>query len=180
MPIIDIVEDGIQKRICEDCKIAKPLNASHFRKFHRADKWKPGSPPYFSLKCLHCLFNLNTGDGRAHYAKLMLDNARSRAKRDNLPCTITVGDIRIPEFCPVFKKLKLSIGDRHMHDASPTLDKLIPALGYIPGNVQVISHKANRLKSDGSLAELIAMRSHLKEVIEYVQAKMEEANEVQS
>ena len=33
---------------------------------------------------------------------------------------------------------------------SPTLDKFIPSKGYVKGNVQIISWKANALKRDGS------------------------------
>ena len=32
-------------------------------------------------------------------------------------------------------------------DRSPSLDKIEPALGYVPDNVRVISDRANRLKS---------------------------------
>lgn len=31
---------------------------------------------------------------------------------------------------------------------TPSLDKIIPALGYVPGNIAVISMKANMLKGD--------------------------------
>ena len=37
--------------------------------------------------------------------------------------------------------------------ASPSLDQIVPGLGYVKGNVQVISHRANTLKSDGTLEE---------------------------
>lgn len=36
---------------------------------------------------------------------------------------------------------------------SPSLDKIIPELGYIKGNVAWVSHKANTIKSYGSLEE---------------------------
>lgn len=39
-------------------------------------------------------------------------------------------------------------------DNSPSLDKLIPDLGYVKGNVAVISWRANRFKSDGTLEEI--------------------------
>lgn len=44
---------------------------------------------------------------------------------------------------------------------SPTLDKIIPALGYVPGNVWVISHRANTIKSDASLEELKTLTANL-------------------
>lgn len=38
-------------------------------------------------------------------------------------------------------------------DTQPTIDRIIPALGYVPGNIVVISHRANRMKSDGTAEE---------------------------
>lgn len=77
---------------------------------------------------------------------LLVSSARARAKQQNLPCTITVRDFNIPEFCPVFG-MRLEQGDRKFHDNSPSLDKIIPELGYVPGN-------ANRFKNDASPEEL--------------------------
>lgn len=77
----------------------------------------------------------------------LLANARSRAKRGNYPCTITMKDIVIPEFCPI-TDLKLVFGIKKKTDSSPSLDKIIPKLGYIPENVRVISSKANRWKNE--------------------------------
>lgn len=37
---------------------------------------------------------------------------------------------------------------------APSIDKIIPALGYVPGNVMVISLRANTLKNNATLAEL--------------------------
>ena len=62
----------------------------------------------------------------------------------NYPCTITKDDIFIPSHCPVFG-MPLEIGQGVPTDNSPSLDKIIPALGYIPGNVLVVSNKANIL-----------------------------------
>jgi hypothetical protein len=87
----------------------------------------------------------------------MLSNARFRARRDGLPCTITEEDIEIPTHCPVLgRRLTLFEGRQGGSDDSPSLDKVIPELGYIPGNVLVVSQKANRLKNQLSTTQLIA------------------------
>jgi hypothetical protein len=83
----------------------------------------------------------------------MLMWAKIRAKERNLPFSITVEDIMIPEFCPVLG-IRLEPGTRQKHDASPTLDRIIPDLGYVPSNVRVISMRANRIKADATLEEL--------------------------
>jgi hypothetical protein len=88
--------------------------------------------------------------------KYILSRARGRAKQEGLPFSITEADFDLPEYCPIFPRLKLefSNGRGSRPDNIPTLDKIIPALGYIPGNVAVISMRANRLKSDASVEEL--------------------------
>ena len=60
---------------------------------------------------------------------------------------------RIPEFCPVLG-VKLESGTKKYHDASPSLDRMIPSKGYVPGNVVVMSFRANRIKGDASREEL--------------------------
>jgi hypothetical protein len=44
---------------------------------------------------------------------------------------------------------------------SPTLDKIDPSKGYVKGNVNVISQRASRLKSDGTAAEHRAIADYM-------------------
>lgn len=90
----------------------------------------------------------------------MLRSAKARAKRDGLPFSLSKGDVPIPAVCPVLG-MPLSPGRAIKHDGSPTIDKLVPALGYVPGNVRVISWRANRIKCDASLSELKALVAYL-------------------
>ena len=46
---------------------------------------------------------------------------------------------------------------RGASDNSPTLDKIIPEMDYVRGNIAVMSSRANRIKNDASLAELAAV-----------------------
>lgn len=85
---------------------------------------------------------------------MLLYEAKKRAKKRGTPFSISVEDVVIPEFCPVFG-MKLERGIGQLTDASPTIDALIPSLGYVKGNINVISHKANRIKSDATLNELL-------------------------
>ncbi len=89
----------------------------------------------------------------ANPQRYMLKSAVDRAKKLGFACTITEADIVIPEFCPLLG-LKLQRGTGKQRAASPSLDKIIPSLGYVPGNVWVISHRANELKRDATLEEL--------------------------
>lgn len=90
--------------------------------------------------------------------RTMLRGAVQRAKQGGYACTITEIDIFIPECCPLLGiKLQRGTGKGRVLPNSPTLDKIIPALGYVPGNVMVISHRANSIKRDATLEELQAL-----------------------
>lgn len=82
--------------------------------------------------------------------------ARNRAQKFGLPFSISVEDIVIPDVCPVFGcKLEIHTGQAGGEFNSPSLDKINPELGYVPGNVQVISRLANTMKNNASEEELI-------------------------
>lgn len=83
----------------------------------------------------------------------LLYNAKERAKVKQVPFDITKNDFDIPLTCPVLG-IELRVAKGQADDNSPTLDRIIPKLGYIPGNVIVMSYRANRIKSDATLQEL--------------------------
>ena len=96
----------------------------------------------------------------------LLYAARSRAKQNGLDCTITVNDIVIPELCPALGiKLEARIGagrqNRKDIGGSPSLDRINNSKGYIPGNVAVISLRANMIKTDATAAELKAVAAYI-------------------
>lgn len=100
---------------------------------------------------------------RQHLSRLV-SAAKLRAHKRGLPFNLTVEDIHIPEFCPVLG-LKLCIGRSErggVGEASPSLDRLIPSLGYVVGNVRVISWRANRLKCDASLDEVEKIAAYMR------------------
>lgn len=86
---------------------------------------------------------------RANPARRMLAAAKDRAKAKGLPFDLTLNDVIIPVLCPVFGVPLVQ------HTAyAPSLDRIEPEKGYVKGNVQVISRKANLMKQDASLEEL--------------------------
>lgn len=98
--------------------------------------------------------------------KKLLYAARKRAKQNGLHCTITVDDIVIPEFCPALGiKLEPRVGagrsNREEIGCSPSLDRIDNSKGYVPGNVAVISLRANMIKTDATAAELKAVASYI-------------------
>jgi hypothetical protein len=92
---------------------------------------------------------------KAYPKRVMMLAARKRAQQAHVPFAITEEDFEIPERCPVLGLcLESRRGRRGPIDSSPTLDRIVPGLGYVRGNVVVVSWRANRLKSDATLEEL--------------------------
>ena len=95
--------------------------------------------------------------------KILWKTAKMRAKKQGVPFDITVEDIgKIPLTCPVLG-IPLIIGKGKSTDNSPTLDKYKPHLGYTQGNVSVISHKANQIKSNATTDEVSMLLKWMQE-----------------
>jgi hypothetical protein len=90
----------------------------------------------------------------------LLISARQRATLKNIPFTITVEDIFVPERCPLLD-IPLIRGVAKLHDASPTLDRIRNDEGYVPGNVVIISYAANRAKGNLASADLLKLATRL-------------------
>jgi len=95
---------------------------------------------------------------------VLLQRARKRAKDLNLPFNISKEDIIIPEKCPLLE-IPLVIGTKDSYKSSPSLDRVVPELGYVKGNVQVISMLANTMKNSAS-KELL--RTFAKNILRYI------------
>jgi hypothetical protein len=80
-----------------------------------------------------------------------------RAKGKDREFTITEADISIPEFCPILGvPLNDFAGGRKLGHI-PSIDRIDNAKGYVPGNILIISFRANHLKSDASSEEMMAL-----------------------
>jgi hypothetical protein len=84
--------------------------------------------------------------------------AKNRARKRGVLFTIASTDIAIPTHCPV---LGIPLDSRD-HDHAPSLDEIVPGLGYTVRNVCVISGRANRIKSDATLLDLQAIESYVR------------------
>jgi len=91
----------------------------------------------------------------------MLSAAKQRAAKRGVRFELTLDDIVIPAACPLLGIL-ITIGDGVMNDNSPSLDRIRNEAGYIPGNVIVVSHLANRCKGSLRADDLIKLANNLK------------------
>lgn len=89
----------------------------------------------------------------SHKEEQMLLRAQKRAAARGMAFDLTLADIVIPNVCPVFGIAIDRSATGASSAASPSLDRIDNTLGYVRGNVAVISMRANQLKRDGTAEE---------------------------
>ena len=83
---------------------------------------------------------------------------RRGAKYNAWEFTITEDDLEWPTHCPVLPWIELHYPGRYRNDpAGASLDRINHRKGYVPGNVRVISLRANLLRKDTTPEELRAL-----------------------
>ena len=87
----------------------------------------------------------------------MYRRAKTRAREKGLVFNIEVDDVIIPSTCPVFGvEMTAHSGHSGGRRYSPSLDRIDNARGYEKGNIMVISHQANMMKSSASMKDLVS------------------------
>jgi hypothetical protein len=96
--------------------------------------------------------NISSEEGQ--YRSIQLNNLKLRSIKLGVPFDIHHSDLEWPSHCPILE-IPLSRGSRAGNkNFSPSIDKIIPELGYVKGNVRVISGLANRMKQNATREEL--------------------------
>lgn len=88
------------------------------------------------------------------HLKKLVREAKYRAQKKDLDFDITYKDLSIPYYCPVLQ-IELNKQGIKVGPNSPSLDRIDPTKGYVKGNVQVISHLANTMKSNATPEQLL-------------------------
>jgi len=94
--------------------------------------------------------------------KVLWWNARNRAKANGIAFDLRIEDIVVPETCPVLG-IPLVIANGFARDGSPSIDRIDPSKGYVLGNIAIISHKANTIKSNASCSELRCVLAYMEQ-----------------
>ena len=92
--------------------------------------------------------------------RMLLSNARFRAKKNNIEFSLNRDDIVIPNVCPVLG-IPIIIGSGKVNYNSPSIDRIDSSKGYTKKNSRIISWRANVVKSDASLDELVMILSYM-------------------
>lgn len=104
--------------------------------------------------------SLNLDQRRHQKIVTMYSHAKNRAKDRDLPFNIIKQDIADvwpkDDYCPALRiALKIRRGRGRPTDNSPNLDRIIPHLGYVKGNIAVVSKLANSIMSSARPSEVI-------------------------
>lgn len=137
---------------CSTCKQLKPES-----EFSKDKKTADG----LRSQCKECHKQCKEQWKTENPEQYLWAKAKNRAKTSGLEFNIEVSDIVIPEFCPVLG-LKLEKGEGRQQDNSPTLDRIDSSKGYVKGNIEVISWRANSLKKDATPEELQKLATYYK------------------
>lgn len=157
-------------RICSTCCEAKP--ASEFWRnpgrrdglmaeckacmSDRHSRWRAAnSTPEFRAKKVAVTQEMRKRNPRAQ----LLRQARARAKKKGIEFSITLADVPWADVCPVLG-ISLRYGGWGGFGGKPdsaSLDRIDNTKGYVPGNVAVISDRANKLKGNATADELEAI-----------------------
>lgn len=116
-------------------------------KFNESRKNKYGEDIEASREKLREIYHAKTQDR-------LYNSAKRRAKVYGLSFNISKQDVVVPKYCPVLG-IPLIVGTLHSHDFSPSLDRIIPDKGYVKGNIVVVSHKANTIKNNATVDEIL-------------------------
>ncbi len=133
------VKDGVKS--CSSCQKEFPIDM-----YPKDASSRTGH----STRCIRCTA-----------IKTMVQNAKSRAAKKELSFDIDFDYLVSisPISCPVFG-IELQYANGKLCDSSASLDRFDPRQGYVKGNVWVICDKANRMKSDGTIEDMIAVYNY--------------------
>jgi hypothetical protein len=139
---------------CPRCKTEKDEKL-----FSKASAEKCGYQPW----CKKCVSDKQTQYTIDNREKRILSIVKNRAKARGIPFDLELEDIVIPEYCPILK-VKLTNNSSSRQDVyGPSLDRIVPELGYVKGNVMVMSRKANVMKNNATPEEIRAFCEYFKD-----------------
>ena len=86
---------------------------------------------------------------------------RKRQNNSRWEWEISPQDINWPTHCPILG-LELDYFAEKRQENSPSFDRIDSTKGYIKGNIQILSWRANRIKNDGTAEEHLLIATYMK------------------
>tara|TARA_R110002126_G_scaffold43449_1_gene124474 strand:+ start:694 stop:1335 length:642 start_codon:yes stop_codon:yes gene_type:complete len=163
-------------RLCKYCNEQK-----HFKEFRELQKgrgWKAQNGSARYPQCLVCERIAAAKRYRLNGIHQKYNGARTNAKKKGVPFEISKEYLiqllaNAPDKCPVFgtkfvinrytAKNKENKGS--FRDDSVSLDRIIPELGYVEGNLVIVSDLANRIKTNATPEQIIKVGEFYKKLL---------------
>jgi hypothetical protein len=106
-------------------------------------------------------YRANCTGGFEKKLRSLLYKARQRAKQKGIEFSVSAKDFKHTTHCPLLKTELCFTNSRHDKGSSPSIDRIDPSKGYVPGNVWIISARANQIKNNATLGELRQIAKNL-------------------
>lgn len=134
-------------KTCKICNNSKPIS-----EYHKAKTNSDG----LDKRCKSCRKEEARLGRLNNYFVQYTRGKRSECKKKSVPFNLTPEYLESiwSGFCPVFNVEIFKAAEGRGSHNSAHLDRFIPELGYVAGNVAWISGRANRIKYDASIKEL--------------------------
>jgi len=132
----------MNSKVCLICNVMLPLEAFSMNR-----------GKYYHSYCRECDCLKAKERRNNNVKKTIITRCKSRAKQRNIAFDISEDDLFIPEVCPILG-IPLVINNTRLEDNSISVDRIDPHKGYVKGNIQIISQRANRIKTDASIEEI--------------------------
>jgi len=150
-------------------KDAKKLNLTYYdtgvpcKKGHHSKRFAHSGNCYeCSLKSVRGWYSKNKTDIEWRKQRLF-KCLKSRSVSKGIPFNLEYSDIIWPSHCPIFNSVLEYDTMNKPKNNSASFDKVIPELGYVKGNVRIISYRANWLKQDSTIEQLEKIIRYMKE-----------------
>jgi hypothetical protein len=155
-------------RLCNICRIEKRRECgrrSYYKhqeeRIEHSRKWRSKNREYHNAICKVWKDN--------NPLKLIIKDVKKRAKLKGLEFSLTHEDISIPDVCPILD-IPLFRGKGKQTANSPSIDRIDSTKGYTKDNIQIISTKANTIKSNATFSELVLVGNWAQKELEKINA----------
>lgn len=105
-----------------------------------------------------------------HKLNCLLRDSKQTAKRQGVPHNLTkeylISIIPEDNMCPILKVpfyFKRGAAASYVYPHAMSLDRIVPSLGYVEGNVMWISHRANTIKGEATAKEVCLVGLYMAE-----------------
>ena len=95
---------------------------------------------------------------------------KAAAKRLGWEWSLNFGDLEWPTHCPILG-MELDWFAETRQENSPSFDRIDSSKGYVTGNVQILSWRANRIKNDGTAHEHKLIAEYLDKIVQHTSCK---------